>query len=168
LNGKSFSNGLMIGTGAGVLTNGVTGATFNGGLSNACTVFLSQDTFFNKAIVTNAATFGFSGAISNSFVQTGGAFTLLGKRAISNSLVNSGSVTLNGNATITATPANTGTLNLLNNTLTITPAWANAGTVVIAGGTLAGGNATNNNTVTGSGALNSLLVNAGALFVTNR
>src|SRR5260221_581426 len=47
LNGQTYSNALMIVGGTGVLTNGVAGATFNGGLSNAATVFVSADTMFN-------------------------------------------------------------------------------------------------------------------------
>jgi len=44
LNGKTYTNGLMVVSGGGVLTNSQTGATFNGGLSNAATVFLPNAT----------------------------------------------------------------------------------------------------------------------------
>ena len=62
LNGQTYSNNLMIvDGGVGVLTNGVAGATFNGGLSNAATVAVTANTFFN-GIVTNTGGFFFQGA----------------------------------------------------------------------------------------------------------
>src|SRR5205085_2556393 len=104
LNGNNYSNRTMIVSGSGVLTNGVAGATFNGGLSNAATVFFSADTFFNGPITNTGAMF-FQGAISNA-------------------LVNRGSFNLNNSATLTAAPINTGTMNLDGVTFTVVPAWA--------------------------------------------
>jgi len=53
----------MVLGGTGVLTNGIAGASFSGGLSNNATVFLSANTFF-KGTVTNTGAFFFEGAIS--------------------------------------------------------------------------------------------------------
>ena len=128
-------------------SNAVAGATLNGGLSNAATVAVTANTFFINA-VTNTGAFFMQGAISNT-------------------LVNSGSFTLNNNTTLTAAPVNTGTINAGANTLTVTPAWANAGTVTVTGGTIAGGNLTNNNTIAGNGTVSPLLVNNGQLIATN-
>ena len=98
LNGWTYTNGLMVVSGTGTLTNGTAGATFNGGLSNNATVFVSENTFFNGR-VTNTGAFSFQGAISNN-------------------LVNSGSVTLNNNATITGTATVSGGFDLNGNTYT--------------------------------------------------
>src|ERR1043166_2389147 len=84
---------------SGVLSNGVAGATFSGGLTNDGVVFASADTFFNGAI-TNTGQFSFRGAVSNNFV-------------------NRNTATLTGNATLTAAPVNSGTLNAAANTLTV-------------------------------------------------
>ena len=148
LNGGTYSNGQMILSGTGRLTNNTPGAIFSGGLSNAATVAVTANTFFNGPVVNTGALF-FQGAISNA-------------------LINAGSFTLNNNATLTAAPSNTGTFSVASgNTLTVSPAWANSGTVVVTGGILAGGNFTNNATITGSGTLSSLLVNQNLLVVTN-
>src|SRR5205814_8256297 len=93
LNGMNLFNAALFLTNGTVLTNGIAGASVNGGLSNAGTVFVSADTFF-KGTVTNTGSFFFQGAISNSFVS-------------------SGSVFLNNNATITGTASITaGTFDL--------------------------------------------------------
>jgi hypothetical protein len=241
LNGQTYSNNLMIvGGGAGVLSNGVAGATFNGGLSNAATVAVTANTFFNGN-VTNTGAFFFQGAISNNFVNSGngtvtlnntatitktttingGTFNLNGQTlsnglmivdggtgvltnavagatvnggvsnsatvavtantffngpvtnmgafffegAISNSLVNNGSFNLNNNATLTGAPINNGTINVASSTLTVIPDWANAGSIQISGGVLAGGNVTNNNGegFLGSGTISNLVINNGTL-----
>src|SRR5204862_2513391 len=82
LNGGTLSNGLMIVSGAGVLTNGITGATFNGGLSNAGTELLTATTFFNSTVTTTAAAFSLAGAISNNFLASPSATTTLAPVAI--------------------------------------------------------------------------------------
>ncbi len=70
LNGNNYSNRLMVIGGTGVLTNGITGATFNGGLSNNATVAFTANTYFNGP-VTNMSAMFFEGAISNSLVNNG-------------------------------------------------------------------------------------------------
>jgi len=149
LNGKTYTNNQMVVSGSGMLSNGVAGAIFNGGLTNAATVFVSQTTTFNGP-VTNTGTFVFQGTINNA-------------------LVNSGSFALNGSATLATAPVNSGTLNVASSTLTVTPAWSNSGTVLIAGGTVAGGNFTNASgaTFSGAGTIAPLLVNNGLLVATN-
>ena len=149
LNGKTYTNSQMVISGSGVLSNGLAGAIFNGGLTNAATVFVSQTTTFNGP-VTNTGTVVFQGTINNA-------------------LVNSGSFALNGNATLASAPVNSGTINVAASTLTVTPAWSNSGTVLIAGGTVAGGNLTNASgaTVSGAGTIAPLLVNNGLLVATN-
>jgi fibronectin-binding autotransporter adhesin len=98
--GNKLSNQLLTLSGTGLLTNGVSGGTVNGGVSNAATVFVSADTFFDGA-VTNAGTFVFRGAVSND-------------------LVDSGTVRLNNAATITQTAtANAGTFTLAGNDLRV-------------------------------------------------
>ena len=96
-----------------------------------------------------------------------GAFFFQG--AISNNLVNSGSVTLNDNATITVAPVNTGTINASASTLNVTPAWANAGTLLLGGGFLVGGNTTNNSgaLLSGFGTVSNRVVNLGVITATN-
>ena len=101
LNGQTMTNGQLLVSGAGVLTNSVTGATVNGGVSNATTISVTANTFFNGPVTNTGAMF-FQGAISNNLVNAG-----------------AGSVTLNNTATITQTAAiNGGTLNLNGQTLT--------------------------------------------------
>ncbi|MGD1017975.1 MAG: autotransporter-associated beta strand repeat-containing protein [Verrucomicrobiia bacterium] len=149
LNGQTYSNNLMVVSGAGVLANSAANATFNGGLSNAATVSFTQNVYVNGPVTNTGAMF-FQGAISNS-------------------LANSGSFNLNNNATLTVAPANSGTINVAASTLTVNPAWANPGTILIGGGTVAGGNLTNNSgaTISGAGTIAPLLVNNGLLTVTN-
>jgi len=149
LNGQTYSNGLMIVSGTGVVTNGTAGATVNGGVSNANVIAVTATTYF-KGPVTNTGAMFFQGAISNG-------------------LVNSGSFNLNSSATLTVAPANNGTINVAASTLTVNPSWANSGTILIANGTVAGGSLTNNSgaTVSGAGTIAPLLVNNGLLVVTN-
>ncbi|MGA2605815.1 MAG: autotransporter-associated beta strand repeat-containing protein [Verrucomicrobiia bacterium] len=149
LNGKTYTNSQMVVSGGGVLTNSLAGAIFNGGLSNAATVFVSQTTTFNGP-VTNTGTVVFQGTINNA-------------------LINSGSFALDGNATLATAPVNSGTINVAASTLTVNPAWANSGTILIANGTVAGGSLTNNSgaTVNGAGTIAPLLVNNGLLVATN-
>ena len=133
----------------GVLTNGVAGASLNNGLTNAGTVFVSQNTYFNGPVTNTGAMF-FQGAISNG-------------------LVNPGSFNLNNNATLTAAPVNKGAINVAASTLTVNPDWASAGTVQLGGGVLSGGNLTNNSgaNVAGFGTVSNQLVNAGIVTATN-
>ncbi len=149
LNGQAgTARSVTISSGGG-LTNGVAGASLNNGLTNAGTVFVSQNAYFNGAVTNTGAIF-FQGAISNG-------------------LVNSGSFNLNNNATLTVAPANSGTINVAASTLTVNPAWANAGTVQLGGGVLSGGNLANNSgaNVAGFGTVSNQLVNAGIVTATN-
>ena len=64
LNGQTYSNGLMIVSGTGVLTNGIANATFNGGLSNAATVTVTANNFLvNLAPLPTRARSSRQGAI---------------------------------------------------------------------------------------------------------
>ena len=148
LNGQTYTNGLMILNGSAVLTNAVAGATFNGGVSNAATVAVTANTFFNGP-VTNAGAMFFQGAISNG-------------------LVNSGSFNLNNNATLTVAPLNSGTINVAANTLTVNPVWANGGLVQVSGGVLAGGTVTNTagGNISGFGTISNKVVNASLITAT--
>ncbi|HVM62067.1 MAG TPA: autotransporter-associated beta strand repeat-containing protein [Verrucomicrobiae bacterium] len=242
LNGQTMSNGLLVvDGGAGVVTNSVAGATVNGGVSNAATIAVTANTFFNGPVTNTGALF-FQGAISNNLTSTGtvtlnndsvvtgtaqinggslnlngndlsGGRVVIGAGAlltngvaggsvsagltnagtifvsqttylngpvtntgaiffqgfVSNALVNSGSFNLNNSATLTAAPANSGTINAGASTLTVNPAWANSGTVQLGGGVLAGGNLTNNagGNVAGFGTISNQLVNAGLVTATN-
>ena len=86
----------MVVSGTGVLTNGLAGAIFNGGLSNAATVFVSQTTTFNGP-VTNMAAFSWLGTINNSYVQGAGTNLLLGNATITQGAnVSGGLFDLNG------------------------------------------------------------------------
>ena len=149
LNGQAVTARSVTISSGGGLTNGVAGASLNNGLTNAGTVFVSQATFFNGPVTNTGAMF-FQGAISNG-------------------LVNSGSFNLNNNATLTVAPVNSGTINVAASTLTVNPAWANAGTVQLGGGVLAGGNLANNSgaNVAGFGTVSNQLVNAGIVTATN-
>ncbi|HTS16529.1 MAG TPA: autotransporter-associated beta strand repeat-containing protein [Verrucomicrobiae bacterium] len=149
LNGQTMNNGLLLVSGSGVLTNGVAGATVNGGVSNANVIAVTANTFF-KGPVTNTGAFYFEGAISNN-------------------LVNSGSLDLNGAATITGAAVNNGTFNVDGQTLTVIPTWANSGTILLAGGTVAGGTLTNASgaVMNGAGNVSAFLVNNGLVVVTN-
>ena len=55
------------------------------------------------------------------------------------------------------------------NTLTVTPDWANSGTILLGGGSLAGGNLTNNSgaTVMEFGAISNAVINSGNVIATN-
>ncbi len=149
LNGQAVTTRSVTITSGGGLTNGVAGASLNNGLTNAGTVFVSQNTYLNGPVTNTGAMF-FQGAISNG-------------------LVNSGSFNLNNNATLTVAPANGGTINVAASTLTVNPAWVNAGTVQLGGGVLTGGNLANNSgaNVAGFGTVSNQLVNAGLVTATN-
>lgn len=145
--GNRITNGLLVISGAGVVTNAAAGATVDGGVSNANLVAITGNTFFNGPVTNTGALF-FQGAISNS-------------------LVNAGSFNLNNHATLTAAPANTGTIDVRALILTVTRDWANSGTILINSGELAGANLTNNANIAGSGLLSGRLVNQGLLTVSN-
>jgi len=147
--GNQLTTGLLVVNGTGILTNSISGGTVNGGISNANIVAVTADTYFNGPVTNTGAMF-YRGAISNT-------------------LVNSGSVTLNNNATLTAAPRNTGTLDANGNTLTVTPAWANNGTIALGGGNLNGGDVTNQAgaTLFEFGSVNADLINAGLVNATN-
>lgn len=171
LNGRLYSNQLMTVSGTGALTNGVAGAAFSGGLSNAASVVVTADTFF-KGAVTNTGTMLFRGAISNS-VANAGTFTLANTTTITGPLANdpAGRVNVtNGTLRLLAAPSNTGTIQIAaGNTLSITPAWANSGSLLFNGGFLTSGattNATAGN-VLGFGSISNGFVNLGSVTATN-
>lgn len=169
LNGRTSSNGLMIVSGGGVLTNAIGGANLLGGLSNAATVVALADTFF-KGVVTNTGAFRFQGVVSNNFANAG-TVTMNNNATITGVLANSAlfGVT-NGTLRLLVAPSQNGTVTIANaSSLNVTPAWANSGSVLINGGFIAGGNTTNAATgqITGFGTISSLLVNLGTVTVTN-
>jgi len=171
LAGKTYTNGLMVVSGTGVLTNGVAGAAFSGGLSNAASVVVTADTFFKGAITNTGAMF-FRGAISNT-VANAGSFTLVNNATLTGALANhpAGRVNVtNGTLRLLAAPSNTGTIDIAaNNTLSITPAWANSGSLLIKGGFLVAGTTTNAaaGTIVGFGAISNGFVNLGSVTATN-
>ena len=108
LNGKTYSNSLMVVSGTGVLTSSLANATFNGGLSNAATVFLPNATTFNGP-VTNMAAFSWQGTINNTYAQGAGTNQLLGTGTITGNVsVNGGLIDLNGNTESFGALAGTG------------------------------------------------------------
>ena len=82
LNGKTYTNGLMVVSGTGVLTSSQANATFNGGLSNAATVYLPQGATTFNGPVTNMAAFSWQGTINNTYAQGAGTNQLLGNGTI--------------------------------------------------------------------------------------
>ncbi|HXI83200.1 MAG TPA: hypothetical protein VNL17_03820, partial [Verrucomicrobiae bacterium] len=148
LNGKTLTNGSLVVSGTGVFTNNGAGGTVNGSVSNAATIAVTADTFFNGAL-TNTGVMFYQGAISNT-------------------LVNSGSFNLNNNATLTAAPVNSGTINVASSKLTVIPDWANGGSLQINGGTLTGGAVTNlsGKGFSGFGTVSNLIVNNGTMTAT--
>ena len=128
LNGGTYSNGLMVLGGTGVLTSSVANPVFNGGLSNNGTVYLSQGVTFNGT-VTNMATFTWQGTINNAYVQAAGTNLLTGNATITGGVtVNGGVVNLNGNnETTDALNGNGGTINNTGVASTLTIGMNNGG-----------------------------------------
>jgi hypothetical protein len=145
--GNGLSAGSVTVSGSGVLTNAIGGGTVAAGaFSNAATVNVTANTFF-KAPVINTGLFVFQGAVSNSFA-------------------NSGTVTLNNNATITGPLANSGTINVGANSLNVGQAWQNGGAVNLSGGTIAGSPVANAGVISSSGTLAVDVSNSGSINVT--
>ena len=145
LNGKTYTNGLMIVSGTGILTNGIAGATFNGGLSNAATVSVTANTFFNGP-VTNTGAFLWQGAISNNYVQTAGTNTLNGAATITqNATVGGGLFNLNGQTYSNGLMIVSGTGILSNGVAgaTFNGGLSNASTVIVTANTFFNGPVTN-------------------------
>ncbi len=169
LNGQSLSNGLLVITGAGMITNGLAGGAIAGAVSNAAIIAVTANTFL-KGAVTNTGAMYFQGAISN-HVANAGSFTLHNTTTITGTLANSGLVHVtNGTLRLLSSPIFTGTATVANaSSINVTPAWANAGTLVLRGGYVDGGDFTNSASaqVTGFGTVSSKLVNLGSLNVTN-
>ena len=130
LNGKHLTNALLLVNGTGVVTNGVAGATVNGGVSNANVMAFTANTFLN-------------GPVTNT-----GAFFMMG--TISNSLANSGTVILNGDSVVTGgTVINGGSFNLNGNDISGGQVVVGAGGLLtnsVAGGSVSSG-LTNGGTV---------------------
>ncbi len=169
LAGQTYSNGFMIVGGTGVLTNGLTGATFNGGLSNNATVFVSADTFFNGSI-TNTGVMVFRGAISNSFVNSGaGAMTLTNAATITqNATVNGGVFNLNGQTYSNGFMSVGGTGVLTNGIAgaTFNGGLSNNATVFVSADTFFNGSITNTGVMVFRGAISNSFVNSGAAVMT--
>jgi autotransporter-associated beta strand protein len=165
LGGNTYTGSSMIVSGTGVLTNGVAGATFNSGLSNAATVFVSQNTFFTGP-VTNTGTFAFMGAVSNTLVNSGDVI-LNGSGTISGILANSGSVNVNsGTLSLVVAPTQTGSITIKNGaTLNAAQAWVNNGTITLLGGVVTNAAITNANFISGYGTIDGGgVVNNGKIF----
>ena len=164
LNGRTYSNNLMVVRGTGVFTNNVAGASFSGGLSNAATVAVTADTFF-KGVVTNTGTFNFRGAVSNT-VANAGTIQMTGSGTISGALANTGTIQVNtGILSLSSVPTQNGHIAVASSgTLSVAQAWQNSGTINMTGGTVAGSTLTNAGTITGTaGTFTSALVNQGRL-----
>ena len=122
---------------------------------NAGTLALMGGTYYSTANVTNSV----------------GAF-IVNQGTLNAPVINSGSMLVtNGTLLLSAglTNASTGNINISSgSTLSVTPAWANAGVVDVSGGILAGGaNITNTATgvVRGFGTVtNAALINSGTIF----
>ena len=164
LNGKTYSNNLMVVNGTGVLTNALAGATFNGGLSNAATVGVTANTFFNGP-VTNTGTFAFMGAVSNTLANSGNV--ILNNSGTVSALVNNGSVNVNsGTLSLLAAPVQNGSITIANGaTVSAAQAWVNNGTITLLGGSITNAAVTNNLFISGFGTIDgSGVVNNGKLF----
>ncbi len=161
LNGKNYSNGLMIVSGTGVLTNSVAGASFSGGLSNDATVAVTANTFF-KGPVTNTGNFFFEGAISNTFVSSDTA-KLLGAGTITGTAsITAGSFDLNGQALASS-------LVVIDSGAALTNSTAGAsvsGAVNLQNGVLSGQLVSNNAVLSGSGTISAPLNNTAAGVIT--
>ncbi|HXI84385.1 MAG TPA: autotransporter-associated beta strand repeat-containing protein [Verrucomicrobiae bacterium] len=168
LNGKTYSNGLMVVSGLGVLTNSVAGATFSGGLSNANVVAVTADTFFNGPI-TNTGSFFLQGAISNSFVNSGTVklnndATITGVASITAGLFN-----LNGMDLFNSAMSLTGG-SVLTNTVagaSVNGGISNAATISVSTDTFFKGTVTNTGAFFFQGAISNNLVSSGTVFLNN-
>ena len=98
LAGGTYSNGLMILSGSGVLTSSVAGANFSGTLSNAATVNVTAGTFF-KGIITNTGVLNLAGAVSNNLINAG--TVQLSGAGFASLLLNTGTITNTGAANLT-------------------------------------------------------------------
>src|SRR6266478_4385728 len=155
-----FTNSLTVGN------SGTLGATANATLTFGGTS--------GNALVTNSGTVVMSGGTFRSGNLTNLASGLItGFGTFSNSIINLGSVkATNGTLAVTIglTNAATGNINISSDgTLSVTPAWVNAGGVTNNGGTLIGGNLTNlvGGLVSGTGTIAANLINLGVTTATN-
>jgi hypothetical protein len=165
LSGVTYTGSRMIVAGTGVLTNSIAGATFNSGLSNAANVGVTANTFFTGP-VTNTGTFAFMGAVSNTLVNSGDVI-LNGSGTISGILANSGSVNVNnGTLSLVVAPTQTGTITInAGATLNAAQAWVNSGTIVMLGGVVTNAAITNANFISGYGTIDGGgVVNNGKIF----
>ena len=165
LSGVTYTGSRMIVAGTGVLTNGVAGATFNSGLSNAANVGVTANTFF-KGAVTNTGTFAFRGAVSNTLVNSGDVI-LNGSGTISGVLANSGSVNVNnGTLSLVVAPTQTGSITVnAGATLNAAQAWVNSGTISMLGGVITNATLTNAMFISGFGTIDGDgVVNNGKVF----
>lgn len=163
LAGKTLTNGLLVISGTGLLTNNTAGASLSGTISNAATIAVTANTFF-KGVITNTGNFFLQGAVSNS-VANSGLLALTGSATITGPLRNTGDVTVNnGTLALNVAPTQLGTVTVgASGILSNVQAWANSGTLVLAGGNVAGGTLTNLGSLTGSGFIKSALVNQGSM-----
>jgi fibronectin-binding autotransporter adhesin len=165
LNGENYNGSTMVVSGTGALTNAVANANFNSGLSNAANVGVTANTFF-KGAVTNTGTFAFMGAVSNTLVNSGDV-VLNGSGTISGVLANSGSVNVNsGTLSLVVAPTQTGTITVNNGaTLNAALAWVNNGTITMLGGVVTNAAITNANFISGYGSIDGGgVVNNGKIF----
>src|SRR5271170_7287477 len=162
LNGQTMSNGLLLVSGTGVLTNSVAGATVNGGVSNAATISVTANTFF-KGPVTNTGAMFFQGTISNNLASTG-TITLNNDSVVTGTAqINGGSLNLNGND-ISGGQVVIGAGALLTNGVSggsVTAGLTNGGTVYVSQTTFLNGAVTNTGTMFFQGFVSNNLVNSG-------
>jgi hypothetical protein len=165
LAGNTYTGSRMIVSGTGVLTNSVDGASFNSGLNNAANVGVTANTFF-KGPVTNTGTFAFMGAVSNALINSGDVI-LNGGATITGLLANNGSVNVNsGTLSLMAALTQNGSITVNNGaTLNAALAWVNNGTIVMLGGVVTNAAITNANFISGFGTIDgSGVVNNGKVF----
>jgi hypothetical protein len=165
LNGETYNGSTMTVSGTGALTNAVANANFNSVLSNAANVGVTANTYF-KGAVNNTGTFAFMGAVSNTLVNSGDV-VLNGSATISGALANSGSVNVNnGTLSLVVAPTQTGIITINNGaTLNAAQAWVNNGTISMLGGVVTNAAITNANFVSGYGTIDGNgVVNNGKIF----
>ena len=139
--GRSYSNGLMVVSGIGVVTNSVAGANFNGDLNLLNRVLTG-------ATVTNRGAISGTGTIAGSIIN------------LSTFTASSG-----GTLTITTAPVQNGNVNV-SGTLNVVPVWTNSVsvTVTLSGGVITGGMLVTQGRLRGSGTIVPNVVNSGTVL----
>ncbi len=163
----SGAYGAVAGASAATLTfagGGSISALLNTGATIRVTSILTNTTVF-----ANQGTLTLAGGTYHSAADLSNASTsvIIGSGTLSTRLVNQGYLTAtNGTLLLLNAPVQTGTITVASDgTLSVTPAWANSGTLLVMGGTVQGGNLTNtvSGTIRNAGTITSVLINFGDL-----